>query len=189
VKSCLARTHHHTVVFGGTVAVDLGEAQIGVIIGVEVFDQFIAELFAVGALPQQFQSVRDIPGFGTVLVTIKLDVPQRVLGQRPAMPPHPELLLTGLIELRPPNDPEAAPLLSLPLDIQVFLDFILVPAPSQAPTLGLVYGGFAGPTGSPVSADQVDELFADPASASPSAWRPRPPRARSCKGRPSTRST
>jgi hypothetical protein len=176
------------VVFGGTVAVDLGEAQIGVIIGVEVFDQFIAELFAVGALPQQFQSVRDIPSFGTVLVTIKLDVSRLVLGQRPAMPPHPELLLTGLIELRPPNDPEAAPLLSLPLDIQVFLDFILVPAPSQAPTLGLVYGGFAGPTGSPVSADQVDELFADPASTSPSAWRPRPPRARSCKGRPSTRS-
>jgi hypothetical protein len=151
------------------VTVDLGDAQIGVVLGINVFDEFIAEMFSVGAFPRTFESIQDVPGFGTVLVHVALDVPRLGLGQRAAMLPRPELALTGDVELHDPADPQGPPVFSLPLDIQVFLDFVLRPEPGEAPMLGLEYGGFAGPAGSPIGADQVDALFANPAIAGPLA--------------------
>lgn len=145
-------------------AVDLGDAQVGVVIGVAVFDDVITEMFAVGALPATFTFERDVGVLGSVRVTVLFDVPSLVLGRRPGQDLRTELHLTGTIEVRPQGEPDTPPTLTLPLDIQVYLDAVLVPVAGAAPVLGLTYGGLAEPSG-PFSESDVNDLFAEPAIA------------------------
>lgn len=142
-------------------AVDLAQAQVGILLAVQIFDEFFKELVATEILPSVIAADRDTP-LGLLNVTLRLNPPDFDLATPVNADPRTELHLTGLIELRPAGQIEGAPITTFPLNVQARLRFVLNPQSDAAPRLGLRYNGVATPPSAPLSAADVDEFFATP---------------------------
>jgi hypothetical protein len=141
-------------------AVDMGEAHIGVTFAIVIFDEFFKELMAVGVIPSELTFDRDTAA-GPATITILLDPPDFVLAA-PGGTPRTELSLTGVIEARPIGQPDVDPILTLPLAAAVVLSVILKDVPDDAPVLGLRYDGVAAQPSAPITEADIDDLFARP---------------------------
>ncbi len=144
--------------------VNLGDADAAVVIGVWVFDEVIGELYETGALPARFISTTVILGVEKQ-ITVAIDRPIFELATPEGDPPYTRLRLTGEIEVRPLDAEEGTdPELALGLNVAVRLGFVLRPqGEDQAPRLGIEFQGVDGEPTPPVTADQVELLFEDPA--------------------------
>jgi hypothetical protein len=141
-------------------AVDIGNAHIGVTFAIGIFDEFFKELMAVGVIPSELTFDRETAA-GPATITIDLQPPDFLLVTTGGEP-RTELSLTGVIEVRPPGQPDADPFLTLPLAVSVFLSLVLNDVPGDAPVLGLRYDGVATPPAAPITEADVDDLFARP---------------------------
>ncbi|MEO6629628.1 MAG: hypothetical protein ABIP03_13800 [Aquihabitans sp.] len=153
--------------------VDLGDADAAVAVAISVLDDYIGELARVGRLRQQFTLQRQL---GSILldVLIEIDVPRFEMVNPLGGDPYTRLVITGTIEARPAGDPGGDPLATFDLDAKVKLGLVLVAdavapgstePPSPNPVVGLEYQGVDGTPADPVTAADLDEVFADPALA------------------------
>ncbi len=145
-------------------AVDLDQAHIGITFAVTIFDEFFTELMAIGTIPNEVIIDRDTP-LGPATITVRVDSSAFVLATPANLAPRTELRLTGVIEVRPQGQTEGDPLAVLPLQSSALLAFVLKPVTGAVPVLGLRYEGVAEPPTAPVTAEDLDALFATPAIA------------------------
>lgn len=153
---------------------EIGDAQLGVVIGIHVFDEFIRELFVTGVVASQFRFGLDNndDGVPELLVTLDLNLPTFTLESDGTGERFTQLHLTGTLVVHAIADPNADPLepvgdpiVDTPLDVRVRLLLALVPRPADPPVLRLVYDGVAQTPSPPITAQQVDTLFTSPAVA------------------------
>jgi len=136
---------------------DMDSAKVAVLIGMGVFREFFDELYQHEAFPRKVAFNKD----GLNLhVTVIIDKPD-LLTAGPVHEIFPFLAIIGSLELRPLNDPEAAPMV-VPLDIKVKLAFRLRDKLQAAPVLTIAYDGVFGTPSAPISANDVDTLFQQP---------------------------
>ena len=137
---------------------DIGNAKIAVYIGIQVFREFFDELYTKEILPHSISFDKDSI---SKTVTVLLDQPSLVV-QNNNNDIYPRLELRGQIELRPLGETEGEPEITLPLSVNVRLDFNLKDKTGEAPVLNLAYGGVDGTPGFPVTESDVDDLFNTP---------------------------
>jgi len=138
---------------------DIGNAKVGVLIGINVFREFFNELYQHEAFPNKITFNK-----GNLHITVVLDQPQlSIVG--PANTLYPRLSITGDLELRTMNEPEGPPLSTSPLNINVKLAFQMRAKPAAAPVLTIAYDGIDGDPSAPVTAGDVDTLFQQPSVA------------------------
>ncbi len=138
---------------------NLGECDAGVGLGIEVISDFLRELKRIGRLPEQTELERDIgtQTFSVVVLIADLSFEMRTTG---ADAPKTVLRLTGSVEARPVDDPDATPLV-FPLDVLVRLNIVLVPGP-DVPDVGFEYGGVEEAPAPPITEDDIDTLMSGP---------------------------
>ncbi|MFN2164890.1 MAG: hypothetical protein ACK2U9_01360, partial [Anaerolineae bacterium] len=141
--------------------IDLGQAQVGVMLAVQVFDEFLKELLLAGVLPDVVSFDRNTP-LGTFNITVRLEPPDLVLVAPDNDAPHTELHLTGTLEVRPAGQTDGDPIQTFPLDVHALLSFVLLAEAGEVPRLGLRYDGVAEPPSAPLSEGDVDDFFATP---------------------------
>lgn len=131
-------------------AIAMGEAKVGVLLAVSIFDQFFKELFRV----EEGLSNFTVTSSG-IDVDIALNPPTFLLvpGEQ-GQDPRTQLHLTGTAETEILGATQ-----TFDLDIKIFLDFVLVETEGQPPALGLAYGGVAEELDPPISAEDIDGLF------------------------------
>ncbi|MEX0853832.1 MAG: hypothetical protein WD036_11210, partial [Bauldia sp.] len=139
--------------------IELADADAGVAIAISVLSDYLAELSRIGTLPQVVELERVINGT-PFDVTVRIDPPAFELAVPEGEPAYTRLLLTGTIEVRPDGQPNAPPI-ELPLDAAVRLSLVLVPG-DPVEEVGLRYDGVDGQPAAPVTAEDIDAIFASP---------------------------
>lgn len=139
---------------------NIGQAQVAVVIAVNVLDAFFKALHAAGVIPPVSSADRTTP-VGRRNVTTLLFSPLFEMAG-PANNPRTLLNLTGEIELRAEGVTSGFPDATFPLNIWVRLDVILRERPGEAPYGCLVYGGVDQPVDFPLTDEMVDDFFNSP---------------------------
>lgn len=136
--------------------VDLGDADAAVGISVDVISDYLAELQRLGRLPNEVELDREFNG-QPFRVLVLLDPPTYGLVTTVPSDPIAVMQLTGTIEARRQNDPDADPLV-LPLQAAVRVTPTLVPNEPQ-PDIGFRYDGVEGDPSFPVTAEDIDAFM------------------------------
>lgn len=140
-------------------AVDLGSATAGTVLGIAVIDEYVQELARIGVLPASVVLTKTIGGIA-VDITVK-PIPRFEMAHPSGGVPYTRLVLTGSLEIRPAGIPNAPPT-TLPLDAKAKLALVQVPG-DPVPEVGLEYRGADGTPALPVTAADLDAFFASPA--------------------------
>jgi hypothetical protein len=138
--------------------VDLGDADAAVGIGLGVVTDFLRELQRIGRLPDRQEFDRDLGGGQIVRVTVLLDIPAFAMVTTGTDAPRTVLRLTGTVEVRPADDPDAMPI-TFPLDAAVRLTVVLVPG-TTVDAVAFRYDGVEGTPAPPVTAADIDGFMA-----------------------------
>jgi hypothetical protein len=142
---------------------DMGQAKMSVGIGLQVFDEFVAELYRAGLFPQRIAENRDTP-LGVKHTTVHLSPPAfLLLGQAADNDLRTVIHVTGQLTLRPRGEPQGAIILETPIDFSVRIDIELKSMPGSAPELGLSYAGVDSNPGGAISEGDIDAIFQRPA--------------------------
>lgn len=139
--------------------VDLGNADAGVALSLDVINDFLNRLRRIGRLPDRVEFDREFGGqiFNVVVLIDNLHFEMITTGPDS---PRTVLRLSGNIEARPANDPGAVPLV-FPLDALVRLTIILVPG-TGVPDVGFRYDGVEQAPAPPVTEADIDAFMTGP---------------------------
>jgi hypothetical protein len=137
--------------------VNLGDADAGVSVAIWVLNDYFQELQRIGRLPQRVTLQSNIGGQASD-VTLLMDPPRFEMVKPASGEPYTRMQFTGSTEVRPAGDPSATPQTS-PLDVTAKLAIVLVPT-SGTSVVGIEYQGIDEPPSGPLSAGDVDALFA-----------------------------
>jgi hypothetical protein len=150
--------------------IHIGDADSSVAVSIAVINDFFTELKRIGKIPSSFDQTRDVGGT-PFNITILVDTLTFEMAKPTGQQPYTRLLITGTLEGRPVGSPpDSPPVFQLPLDIKALLSIVLVadddPEPdNRVPAVGLRYDGTDGTPAPPVTAADVDALFANPGIA------------------------
>jgi len=129
--------------------INLGGAVAGAATAISVLDEYFQELHRIERIP------RSIPlSQGVVELTLLLDAPRFELVSPANADPYTRLRLTGSVERRFGGDPPEV----FPLDLKVLLTLV----PLTGATVGFAFDGVDGAPSTPLTAADVQSLFAGP---------------------------
>ncbi len=146
--------------------INLGDADAGVAISIQVINDYLAELKRIGKLPSEQILTRDFNGI-SVDIKVLTDSFTFELNKPAGQAPYTRLLITGTIEIRPTGLPNVPPLFTFPLEAKALLSLVLVDdddpdLTQRVRSVGLRYDGTDGPPSLPVTSDDIDNLFNSP---------------------------
>lgn len=137
---------------------DIGQAQVGIVVAIKTFDDYFKALYNTGLFPKVFSGDYDTP-MGRVNATTRLESPEFALTSDSTNDSYTRLHVTGLVEIRPEGETTGTPIAVLPLDTWVRLTPVLREEPGEVPLVGFDYEGVDEPPDEPLSAEMVDDIF------------------------------
>lgn len=136
----------------GAMHINLGGAVAGAATAISVLDEYFQELYRIQRIPPSIPHTQ-----GVVELTLLLDAPRFEMVTPASGDPYTRLLLTGTVERRFGGNPPEV----FPLDVKVLLTLV----PLAEATVGLRFDGVDGTPSAPLTAGDVQTVFAGPVFA------------------------